>query len=132
MNNKMIIYKEEKVKALNKILLDIGGKNTNVIYDEETENILIKGELFNYEMKHHIGTPGQCHRNATDLWDNNKDRLILCTGYALYENMWYCHSWLIDTKDDTIIETNPVTYEKYYGITLDHEESVLFVNGIWC
>ena len=123
--------KDDKVSVLNTILLSMGGKITNVEYDEETEDILLRAEVFDYKVEQHIGTPGQCHRNATDLWDNNRDRLILCTGYALYNEKWSCHSWLIDTYKDVLIETNPIIYEKYYGITLDDEESQAFLEDIW-
>lgn len=128
----MNLSHSEKVKELNQLLLSYGGCTTNVQFDNETLPILERGKLFTNIVKHHIGTPGQCHRNATDLWDNNSERLLLCTGYALNGDKWYCHSWLIDTKDNKLIETNPVTYEKYYGFVMTILESEDFLNDIWC
>lgn len=129
---KDLVDELHKVETLNKVLLSYGGSKTNVTFDNETVILLERGMLFKNKVKYHIGTPGQCHRNATDLWDNNSERLILCTGYALSKDKWYCHSWLVDTLDDMIIETNPTTYDKYYGVKLTVHESEDFLHDIWC
>lgn len=119
------------VLTLNNLLLSITGYGTNIREDILLDNIISKGFIFNKRVKRYLGVAGQCHLNSTYLWNQNKDMCQLCTGYALFENVWYCHSWLVDNHDDMIIDTNPANYEKYFGYILSDEESEWLFNFLW-
>ena len=119
------------VLTLNNLLLSITGYGTNIREDILLDNIISKGFIFNKRVKRYLGVVGQCHLNSTYLWSQNKDKYQLCTGYALFQNVWYCHSWLVDIHDDMITETNPAEYEKYFGYILSIAESEWLFNFLW-
>ena len=116
---------------LNNILLSISGYGTNIREDILLEQIVSKGNIIDKGVKRYLGVAGQCHLNSTYLWNKNRDIFQLCTGYALFENVWYCHSWLIDRSDDTIIDTNPTQYEIYFGYQMTNEESEAIFSFLW-
>lgn len=116
---------------LNNILLSITGYGTNIREDILLEQIISKGFIFDKKIKHCLGVAGECHLNSTYLWNNNKDIYQLCTGFALFDNVWYCHSWLIDKRDDTIIETNPTKYQMYFGYMMSDEDAEWLYMFLW-
>ena len=65
----------------------------------------------------------QCHKNSAFLWNSNRDKYKIMTGYALSSmGIWHQHSWILE--NDEIIETT-VDREKYFGYELTYEESKL-------
>lgn len=61
------------------------------------------------------GQPNRCHSNAADLWAEAKDRYRLVTGYALGDNQWVSHRWVIDDKN--LYETTH-RFDRYFGVEL--------------
>lgn len=120
-----------------KKLLSIGGEVANVDNDEELNKLLNRGKLFNNKVMKYVGTPGQCHKNSTDLWEQNKDRLRVCTGYALCRHprtkkmTLICHSWCYDKLTDKIVETNPARYNDYFGFKMMNKEAEEFIRVVW-
>jgi len=50
--------------------------------------------------------PSRCHANSGFLWDANRDKLELCTGYALSEDgLWRQHSWCWWPAQRKVVET---------------------------
>ena len=114
---------------LHRRLLDIGGVETCFPgYEEDINNILEYGQTWDVlttQLKR--GEPSQCHRNAANLWHNNRNsktfRLIMCTGYALSnDGVWRQHSWLIQAKPraNVLIETT-VPRIAYHGFAMTTE-----------
>ena len=49
------------------------------------------------------------------IWQKNSTTSDLCLGYALRNNQWYPHIWLI--KNDTVCEFSKYEFDKYCGQT---------------
>jgi hypothetical protein len=64
-----------------------------------------------------LGTPNECHKNATDLMLAD-DSLIYCEGYALFESGMTptIHAWVTDGKGRAIDSTWPKPGVAYAGI----------------
>lgn len=119
---------KQDIKTLESILLDIGGKTAKIDKNEpDFYNLLTRGILLDKPsdiMK--VGEMCQCHKNSVFLWEQNKRKYRIMTGYALSNSgIWHQHTWLID-KFDNIIETT-VKREKYYGYIMDRLESECFL-----
>ena len=120
--------KREDKKTLEKILLDIGGEKALVLKDEpDFYNLISRGVLLDKPSDYIIkGEMCQCHKNSVFLWETNKRKYRIMTGYALSSTgLWHQHSWLID-KFNNIIETT-VMREKYYGYVLTPLEAESFL-----
>lgn len=117
----------QDTKTLQKILLDIGGKET-IIYKDEPDfyNLFTRGVLIDRPSDKIIaGEMCQCHKNSAFLWEKNKKKYKLMTGYALSSTgIWHQHSWILE--NDKIIETT-IKREKYFGYILDTFESEVFL-----
>ena len=133
-------YTEEYIKRdpknghrmleLRKKLLSFGGQEVcTPMFEYDLENILDRGQLwFGDRIKMMKGQPSQCHRNSCNLWENNKDKTVLCTGYALSEDgLWRCHSWLVWLKPrkNYVVETT-VKRKAYFGFVMTEEEANQF------
>ena len=116
------------LKNLHKRLLEIGGLVVvlwNGTNDEAiTESLLQSGEARpGRKALLRLGEPSDCHENSARLHRKAPSRYEVRTGYALSrDGIWRPHSWVIDSKNDTIIETTQkrVTYfgvVKLAGIT---------------
>ena len=116
-------------------LLTFGGQETCVpCYDEDLVKILDRGQLWLGDritmMK---GLPSQCHLNSTRLWYANKDKVALCTGYALSEDGgWRQHSWCIHIKPrkNRVAETT-VERIAYFGFAMTPEEAEEFYDDMY-
>lgn len=120
--------KKEDRKTLEKILLEIGGEIAKIEKDEpDFYNLLSRGILIDKPSDFLIqGEMCQCHKNSVFLWESNKRKYKIMTGYALSSSgIWHQHSWLID-KFNNIIETT-VKREKYYGYILTPLEAESFL-----
>lgn len=117
-----------KYKLLISRLLYIGGEEVLIPggYEKDYENIVKYGQLWSGQgsvlMK---GEPCHCHSNASNLWEQNKDKTVICTGYALSKDgLWRQHSWLVWLKPrvNKIVETT-VPRVAYYGFAMTTEMS---------
>lgn len=109
-------------------LLKFGGEEVCLpAYEQDLDKILTRGQFWYGDRYEFIeGEPNGCHRNSSHLWLDNKDSLLLATGYALsYDGMWRQHTWLIHPRTNYIIET---TAERlaYFGFVLNLEEAEEF------
>lgn len=120
--------KREDKKTLRHILLEIGGTEALIDKDEpDFYNLITRGILIDKPsdvLKQ--GEMCQCHKNSAFLWETNKRKYKIMTGYALSATgVWHQHSWIID-KFNNIIETT-VKREKYYGYILSPLEAESFL-----
>ena len=118
---------EPQMIKLRKILYKIGGNNDDINYDIDVDIVLSRGKLFDNKRMYNLGIDHRCHKNSANLWSGNKNILSICTGYALYDDIWYTHSWCINKKTNILIETCNVSFEKYYGYILTKKEAIQFV-----
>lgn len=107
-------------------LLSFGGDEAcMVLYDQDEPNIMERGQLFvGTGIKYRKGLPSQCHYNSSLLWEANKGRCQIATGYALSEDgMWRQHTWVVQpmTVKYRIWETT-VGRIAYFGFILTDEE----------
>lgn len=119
--------KQDKI-TLERILLDIGGKQTKVELDDpDFYNLFTRGYLIDSPSDTIIsGEMCQCHKNSAFLWETAKRRYRIMTGYALSSSgIWHQHTWILDSND-TVIETT-VKREKYYGYVLTPLEAETFL-----
>jgi len=115
----------KKILILRDKLLEFGGEEACMVFSEENvDNILNKGEFWYGDKCLKIkGEDSRCHSNSAYLWETNKDKVVLCTGYALSEDgMWRQHSWCIEIKSGIIIETT-VKRIGYFGFIFTNEEA---------
>lgn len=120
----------EKLFELKKKLLSLGGESVCLpVYEEDIVNILSRGQIW-YGDKTDLmkGEPCHCHSNSCNLWENNKDKTRIVTGYALTpDGMWRQHSWLIHRRprQNRVVETT-VKRILYYGFVMTQEECEKF------
>lgn len=91
-------------------LLNFAGESVCLpAYEEDLDNLLKYGQFWiGNNVKFMKGEPCRCHANASNLWEQNKDKTAICTGYALSsDGMWRQHSWLLWRKprSNQIVET---------------------------
>ena len=125
---------DERLFELKARLLDFAG-NTVCLppYEEDLENILEYGQFWlGYNAERVKGETCQCHKNSAKVWQQNKDKTVICTGYALSaDGMWRQHSWLIHSKprSNKIVETTR-TRVLYYGFAMTPELSEKFADAV--
>lgn len=113
-------------KDLKKVLLAIDGKTVErTEWDTFIGRIVSEGRLYGGERIICPGRPRHCQSDAATVWMRNRGRVQLCTGYAFSDDTWYQHSWCVFTHEGrhTLLETTPVDWTRYFGITLSHEEA---------
>lgn len=101
---------DPRLFTLKERLLDFAGDAVCLPdIEEDIANILAYGQFWiGNNIKMMKGLPSQCHRNASRLWEANKDKSRICTGYALSsDGMWRQHSWCIwhKSRSNQIVET---------------------------
>lgn len=124
------LFADDWKRELKARLLLFGG--TSVYFqdpDPWVKNVLDNGMPLRRRVIMRPGAPKRCHANAARVYllqgpqVCGKPRLRLATGYGLLDGNWLGHSWLLD--DDSIIETT-VRFDKYFGISLNQTESLVF------
>lgn len=125
-------HKNKNLEKLKQKLLKIAG--WAVILPEtnqpDIEEYFTRGKKSHGKSKLKLGLPSQCHHNSSLLWIKSKEKIKICTGFALSDDgVWRVHSWGLE--NNTIIETT----EKrllYYGYVLSRIESAFFsqANGV--
>lgn len=114
-------------------LLSFGGKSVKLGLDtdEEIGRMLKDGFLLDNSRVINVeGEPNQCHRNSAYRYKNDTKGFgsatsVIMSGYALYNNNWVQHSWVL-TEFNYLKETTNIKFKKYFGYKLTNEESVIF------
>lgn len=122
---KMFPEMDERLFELKARLLDFAGDAVCLPgYEEDLEDILEYGQFWlGYNAERMRGEACQCHANSARIWEQNQDKSVICTGYALSaDGMWRQHSWLIHRKprSNKIVETTRPRV-LYYGFALTPE-----------
>ena len=127
-----IVAEDPKMQELHDLLLSHGGEMTCLPrIEEDFDAILTRGRIFKPRwLRMMPGRDCGCHFNVARLWDVNKDRVRICTGYGLSDDrIWRQHSWGL-FKKQVVVET---TVERilYFGfiMTPDEAEQFFFDNG---
>jgi hypothetical protein len=125
-----------KIIALRDKLLSFGGDEACMpVIEPDLNDIISRGQLWpGTRIKMMEGETCHCHANSAYLWDANRHRTVLATGYALSnDGMWRQHSWVVqlNSRRNTIIET---TKERiaYFGFVMTEEEGNKFLQGNAC
>jgi hypothetical protein len=129
---KSLLKEQPRFAVLAKRLLKVGGKAVVARREEDLDRILRRGELlvprrnggeWGFRLERMRG--GRCYENVGNLWDDNRDRVIIGTGWALSpDGLWRQHSWgVLDGVD--IVETTERRLA-YYGFALTKREAEKF------
>ena len=122
--------KMQRMFKLRDKILAFGGEEVCMpIWEEDYDAIMTRGEFFYGEhARLKLGAPSQCHRNSAYLWDANRGRCQIATGYALSEDgLWRQHSWVVQplTVSWRIWETT-VKRIAYFGVVFTDKECERF------
>ena len=119
-------------EELSSKILSLGG--TRIIMprcEEDTPKLISRGQFWlGDKALLNLGEPSQCHRNSALLWEANRDKLKICTGYALSpDGIWRQHTWCIWAKPgiNKIVETT-VKRVIYFGYVMTEEECEEFLS----
>ncbi len=121
---------DKRIFDLRDKLLTFGGHNACMpFFEEDLTPILERGQFWYGDRIHMMkGLPSQCHFNSSRCWEANKDKAMLCTGYALSQDgCWRQHSWLIELRPrkNRIVETT-VPRVAYFGFVMTPDEAEKF------
>lgn len=121
----------EGLMALHDKLLSFGGEEVLLpSYEEDLDAIMERGQLFHGDhVRMMRGEPSQCHRNASRMWDANRGRCQIATGYALSEDgLWRQHSWVVQplTLSWRVWETTEKRIA-YFGVVFNDDECEEFL-----
>jgi hypothetical protein len=90
--------------------------------EEDMDNILTRGHIYNGVTERAAGSPSNCHENAASLWEADPSMWTIFTGYALSaDGLWRQHSWVM-AADGVVHET---TEERtmYFGFAMTDDEA---------
>ena len=128
--NKKEAAEMNKMFALRDKLLAFGGHNVCMpLIEEDYYKIMSRGQFFygdHARMKK--GEPSQCHRNSALLWNANRGKCQICTGYALSDDgLWRQHSWVVQPLSLSwrVWETTEKRVA-YFGVVFNDEECERF------
>ena len=121
---------DERMFDLREKLLSFAGSDVCMpVVDGDLNEILSRGQIwYGDRLQMRTGQPSQCHRNSSYLWSKNKERYVLCTGYALTpDGMWRSHTWLIEprVRKSRVIETT-VPRILYFGFAMTEKQAEEF------
>jgi hypothetical protein len=116
-------------KTIDDVLLAIRG--TKVIHHDTGYDAFIveRGRRYTPRRVELLdGAPNECHRNSAAFYLLDYPVFEIVTGYALTEDIWRRHSWLMPRfrKRKTIVETT-VPGDMYFGVRLDDDDTTRFV-----
>lgn len=124
------------VLLLRNKLLSFGGEEACMPYKEEDlGSIMSRGQLwYGRDAIFMEGEPSQCHFNTSALFEANKDKVLIATGYALSKDgMWRQHSWgmYYYQEEVAVVETTEPRVA-YFGFVMTEKESEKFAeeNGL--
>src|SRR4051812_44925690 len=84
-------------KRLEKKLLSLGG--SKILwqgFDPQAVPLASQGQLFSQRVRMRRGTPNRCHANVAELWAGAIGKCHPVTGYALSDDQWVSHSWVVE------------------------------------
>jgi hypothetical protein len=125
--------KHRQNRTLNERLLSFGGEGVALnLPDDDTDKILSRGEILDGRGRNAYMFKGEaihCHSNSCNLWEQNKGRLIIYTGWALSDDgCWREHTWLWDKSKNKIVETTERRVA-YYGYAMTDDEAAEFASN---
>src|SRR5215216_6419350 len=87
---------EPRMAELWQRLLELGGEAAAFTFLEpDIEQLLERGQPLAGRSRLKRG-PGKCHENSALLWNADRDKMFIATGYALSEDgVWRQHSWIV-------------------------------------
>lgn len=123
--------KMQRMFALRDRLLEFGGEEVCMPpFEEDYDAIMTRGQFFyGNHARLKRGEPNQCHSNSARLWDANRGRCQIATGYALSEDgIWRQHSWVVQplTVSWRVWETT-VKRVAYFGVVFNDAECEAFL-----
>ena len=121
------------LKALHDKILSYGGDEVLLNQrDDDAELILNRGQFFYGSKYLKKGENNHCHENAAYLWDANRGRCNIATGYALSEDgLWRQHSWVVQPMTRTVkVWETTVGRVAYFGVVFTDEESEKFFEQV--
>lgn len=129
--NEVEAAKMQRMFKLRDKLLTFGGEEVCMpIFEEDYDAIMERGQFFYGDhARLKLGAPSQCHRNSAYLWDANRGRCFIATGYALSEDgLWRQHSWVVQplALSWRVWETT-VKRAGYFGVVFTEEECEKFL-----
>lgn len=123
----------EDILTLREVLLEFGGFEVcfpSFESEKDLKALLTTGQAWRSRgLKMRRGRDIRCHANSALLWDANRDRLQIATGYALSKDgMWRQHSWCIEKRPrrPRVVETT-LPRLCYFGDLLSLKESERFL-----
>jgi hypothetical protein len=123
MGDKLTILQERLLKIAGEfVLFPVIEEDIDAILDRSVEIKAVPSKIVLME-----GEFGKCHMNSSLLWDENKERTKIMTGYALTldDGIWRQHSWVWDIWKKRICETS-VSRDWYYGFRMKKNECEKF------
>lgn len=126
---------ESKIAALKEGLLSYDGE----LFcepkggEDDIDALLKRGLMYTPEdmlLDTMPGEPHQCHSNSAACWDANQQTCLIVTGYALFDDRWLQHSWVMtgdDNNEPTIVETT-IPANAYFGFVLSQVECQRFMD----
>jgi hypothetical protein len=127
-SNRAAVVKEQKgLTKLRRRLLDLGGDEVALRYEEDLEILLLLGKEFVGKARRRPGQQSQCHSNAGKLYQAG-ELAAIATGWALSaDRIWRQHSWGIDWKGRIVETTEP--RQMYFGIYMVRQSAEGFAEG---
>ena len=128
---------DKKDRAAHQVLIDrllsLGGSGVAILFEEDLKKLLSRGTACKgTKSRLQKMAACRCHRNAAELWESNKERYRIATGWVLsLDGCWRQHSWVVeplvnwDNSGYQVIETT-VRRVAYYGFMLTEEECERF------
>ena len=136
-----ILSARPDVQAIKERLLKHGGKNINVP-DEWLDNQeswhAVMAEVYQRgrpmdptRLERRTMEHNECHKNTTTLFLNDEIPSF-ATGFALYDDIWYYHSWGLshDDNGELIVETHQDTFAAYFGASFSEQRGKAFADGL--
>lgn len=116
----------QRMFVLRNRLLSFGGEEVSMpVYEEDYDAIMQRGQFFYGDHARMMrGAPSQCHRNSALMWDANRGKCQIATGYALSEDgLWRQHSWVVQplTLSWRVWETTEKRLA-YFGVVFNDDE----------
>jgi len=131
---------DDKMGVLEKILLELGGDKFCLPKDgeDDIDLLLVEGHFYAPEdlvIHKMIGEDHRCHANSAACWAENRDNCLIVTGYALFNDIWMQHTWVMvgdveNGNEPTLVETT-VLADEYFGVVLTPEQCEEFFENNW-
>jgi hypothetical protein len=125
------VFDKGQLEFLKERLLNIAGTAVCLpVIEEDCRKIMERGSaVLGRAIIMKKGRDCACHSNTAAMWDVNKEKLTIVTGYGLSEDsVWRQHSWGVMTETGQIVETT-TKRRMYYGFRLTEAEAESFYDS---